>query len=108
MGFAFPRRRVKQLLTPLLPEHEPARTRAAAASAAALRAWCERSRRPALGWSADADPLAAGPLAPYLVQAGFVRSGPGFRLDLHGQAPGAGADIPAGDTPAEEEPEAVE
>jgi hypothetical protein len=43
--------------------------------------------------------LAEGPLAPFLAEAGFVRSGPGFRL------PGAPATVPGADDPhaAEEE-----
>ncbi len=68
-------------IAPLLPEHEPARSRVAAAASRALRAWCERSGRTMLGWApADGAPLAEGPLARALVAAGFVRSGPGFRL----------------------------
>ncbi len=72
----------------LLPAEEPARSRAAAASAAALWTWCESSGRPALGWGAEGPPLAAGPLAPFLADAGFVRSGPGFRLNLRSATAG--------------------
>ena len=67
-------------LTLLLPDDEPLRSRQAAAAAPALRAWCERSGRLALGWAADGPALAESALAPHLVRAGFVRSGPGFRL----------------------------
>ncbi len=84
-------------LSCLLPAEEPARSRAAAAAALALRVWCERTFRPALGWSGEGTPLAEGPLAPHLVQAGFVRSGPGFRLgsaSARGAAVGLEADTP--------------
>jgi ATP-dependent Lhr-like helicase len=66
-------------VAPLLPADEPDRSRVAGAAARALRAWCERSGRSQLGWAGEAV-LAQGPLAPFLVEAGFVRSGPGFRL----------------------------
>jgi len=68
-------------VTPLLPDDEPSRSRAAAGAARALRHWCEATSRPALGWAVGEGPaLADGPLAPFLAEAGFVRSGPGFRL----------------------------
>ena len=74
----------------LLPDDEPARSRAAAAAARALRRWCEATSRPALGWAVgEAEALAESPLAPFLAEAGLVRSGPGFRL------PGAPAIVPA-------------
>ena len=39
-----------------------------------------RRSRPALGWAVgEGEPLAESPLAPFLAEAGFVRSGPGFR-----------------------------
>jgi hypothetical protein len=64
----------------LLPDEEPARSHAAAAAARALRQWCEATSRPALGWAVGEGPaLAESPLAPFLAEAGFVRSGPGFR-----------------------------
>ena len=67
-------------VTALLPDEEPARSRAAAAAARALRHWCEATSRPALGWAVGEGPaLAESPLAPFLTEAGFVRSGPGFR-----------------------------
>ncbi len=86
----------------LLPEEEPLRSRLGAAAARALRAWCERTGRSALGWSSQAPPLAEGPLAPWLVEAGFVRSGPGFRLGatsapVVGGEPEADAPLEAGD-----------
>ena len=66
---------------PLLPDDEPARSRAAQAAAQALRRWCEATARPALGWAVgEGEALAEGPLAPFLAEAGFVRSGPGFRV----------------------------
>jgi ATP-dependent Lhr-like helicase len=75
---------------PLLPGDEPTRTRVAAAAARALADWCAATSRPALGWAVEAGPaLADGPLAPFLAAAGFVRSGPGFRLAAVPQA-GAG------------------
>jgi ATP-dependent Lhr-like helicase len=65
----------------LLPPDEPARSRAGEAAARALARWCETTGRPALGWAVEPGlSLADSPLAPYLAAAGFVRSGPGFRL----------------------------
>ncbi|HSD26629.1 MAG TPA: DEAD/DEAH box helicase [Vicinamibacteria bacterium] len=82
-------------VTPLLPGEEPSRSHAAAAAARALRRWCEATSRPALGWAVGDEPaLAEGPLAPWLAEAGFVRSGPGFRL------PGAPAVAPPEDEPS--------
>ena len=53
----------------------------ARAVARALSRWGEATARPALGWvGGSGSPLAEGPLAPFLVEVGFVRSGPGFRL----------------------------
>jgi len=64
-----------------LPEEQPARTETARAAGRALADWARRTGRSALGWSvADGAPLAESPLAPFLIEAGFVRSGPGFRL----------------------------
>ena len=66
---------------PLLPDEEPARPAAARAVARALRLWCEGQGPSALGWAVgEGPPLAEGPLAPFLAEAGFVRSGPGFRI----------------------------
>jgi ATP-dependent Lhr-like helicase len=68
-------------VTPLLPDEEPLRSQVAAAAAQALRRWCEATGRAALGWAVGEGPaLAESPLAPHLVEAGFVRSGPGFAL----------------------------
>jgi ATP-dependent Lhr-like helicase len=75
-------------VTPLLPGEEPSRSRVAAAAARALRRWCEATTRPALGWAVGDEPaLASSPFAPWLVEAGFVRSGPGFRLPDAPSAP---------------------
>ena len=64
-----------------LPAEEPQRSRVLRGLASALAAWAARPGRPILGWTtADAQPLAQSPLAPFLVEAGFVRSGPGFRF----------------------------
>ncbi len=64
-----------------LPEDQPARTETARAVAGAIAAWAARTGRSALGWSvADGAPLSESALAPFLIEAGFVRSGPGFRL----------------------------
>ncbi len=72
--------RARQVVA-VLPGEEPARSRAATAVARALATWCEATSRPALGWAIESGPsLADGALAPYLAKAGFVRSGPGFRL----------------------------
>jgi ATP-dependent Lhr-like helicase len=78
-----------------LPDDEPARSACARAVARALAGWCTRTGRATLGWGGEAaPPLAEGPLAPHLVEAGFARSGPGFRL----VAPGSDhAGAPAGD-----------
>jgi ATP-dependent Lhr-like helicase len=77
-------------VTATLPVEEPARSRLAAAAARALRRWCEASSHAALGWAVGEGPaLAESPLAPSLAEAGFVRSGPGFRL------PGAPAPVAA-------------
>jgi ATP-dependent Lhr-like helicase len=66
-------------VTALLPDEEPARSHAASAAARALRRWCEATSRSALGWAVGEGPaLAESPLAPFLTEAGFVRSGPGF------------------------------
>jgi ATP-dependent Lhr-like helicase len=68
-------------ITTFLPEDEPGRSRGLRALALALAGWAARTGRSGLGWGApDGRPLAESPLAPYLVEAGFTRSGPGFRL----------------------------
>ncbi len=64
-----------------LPADEPSRSAVARALAEALVRWATLTGRAALGWAAaDGTPLASSPLAPFLAEAGFVRSGPGFRL----------------------------
>jgi ATP-dependent Lhr-like helicase len=64
-----------------LPADEPGRSAVARALAEALARWAALTGRAVLGWAAaDGEPFAASPLAPFLVEAGFVRSGPGFRL----------------------------
>jgi ATP-dependent Lhr-like helicase len=68
-------------LRTFLPAEEPLRSRVARALATALARWAGETGRAALGWAvADDVPLALGPLAPFLSEAGFVRFGPGFRL----------------------------
>jgi ATP-dependent Lhr-like helicase len=68
-------------VTALLPDEEPARSRVASAAARALRAWCETTGRSALGWAVgEGEALGHSPLSPFLAEAGFIRSGPGFRL----------------------------
>ncbi|HEY6548293.1 MAG TPA: hypothetical protein VI589_10315, partial [Vicinamibacteria bacterium] len=59
---------------------EPLRTRVQRGLAAALGAWAARtpSLSPFLA-TADGEPLANSALAPYLVEAGFIRHGPGYR-----------------------------
>jgi len=69
----------KELRT-LVPGEEPQRTRVLRGLARALAAWAARTHQGSLGWAtADTQPLAQSPLAPFLLEAGFVRSGPGFR-----------------------------
>ena len=63
-----------------VPAEEPQRTRVLRGLASALGAWAARTHQASLGWAtADTQPLAQSPLAPFLLEAGFVRSGPGFR-----------------------------
>jgi ATP-dependent Lhr-like helicase len=84
--------RARQVV-PLLPRDEPLRSRVAAAAARALADWCQATSRPALGWAIEDGPaLADGPLAPFLAAAGFVRSGPGFRLASMPQSSTEGED----------------
>ena len=82
----------------------PLTSRVARARRARPRARCAAGASgPAAPRSAGArtpPPLAAGPLAPFLVEAGFVRSGPGFRLDLRG-APRAAPPVEEGDESVE-------
>jgi len=68
-------------VVPLLPDDADARHRVGSAAARALLRWCERTSCGALGWAVgEGAPLADSTLASYLAAAGFVRSGPGFRL----------------------------
>jgi ATP-dependent Lhr-like helicase len=71
-----------------LPDDEPARSRMGRLTSAALAAWVRRSGRSALGLGSADVPLAEGALAPFLAETGFVRYGPGFRLQAD---PAAGA-----------------
>src|SRR5262249_25753623 len=64
-----------------LPGDQPARSTMARALAVALARWAALTGRAVLGWSAaDGQPLSASALGPFLVEAGFLRSGPGYRL----------------------------
>ena len=68
-------------LRTFLPPDEPSRSRSARALARAVARWAARSGRGLIGWdSADDIPLARSPLAPFLIEAGFVPAGTGFRL----------------------------
>jgi len=68
-------------LTACLPEEEPRRSSVARAAARALAIWSGRTKRPGIGWSPDEiQPAVKGPLAPFLIEAGFLPDGPGFRL----------------------------
>jgi ATP-dependent Lhr-like helicase len=77
---AFLGRAEKELRT-FVPAEEPSRSRVLRALALALADWARRSGHArSLGWAAsDAQPMVASPLAPFLLEAGFVRFGPGFR-----------------------------
>jgi ATP-dependent Lhr-like helicase len=77
-------------LRAFLPEEEPARSQTARALAGALARWAGRAGRSVIGWATEGAALAEGPLAPFLVEAGFARSGPGFRLPTNAPAPRAG------------------
>jgi ATP-dependent Lhr-like helicase len=67
---------------PLLPDEEPLRSHVARGVAQALARWAEASGRPTLGWASGRGAgLAEGPLGRHLAEVGFVRSGPGFRLE---------------------------
>ncbi len=81
-------------VVPLLPDAEPERASVARAVGEALARWSGATGRPALGWASTGASLAEGPLAPALAGAGFVRSGPGFRLvDPAEGAPLGGGEI---------------
>jgi ATP-dependent Lhr-like helicase len=65
----------------MLPEDEPARSQVARALAQALRRWAIAGGRHSLGWESPAEsPFSRGPLSAALQDAGFVATGPGFRL----------------------------
>ena len=68
-------------LRAFLPDTEPSRSAISRAAAAALAAWARRTGRSGLAWSPEQEPPASrGPLAPFLIAAGFEAIGPGFRL----------------------------
>lgn len=70
-------------LRPFLPEAEPARSIIGRAAGSALATWAFRTGRAGFGWSADeAVPASRGPMARFLVEAGFQPFGAGFRLRL--------------------------
>jgi ATP-dependent Lhr-like helicase len=65
----------------MLPEEEPRRAQAARAVALALGRWAALTGRATLGWAAEPDQAASrSPLQPFMAEAGFVASGPGYRL----------------------------
>jgi ATP-dependent helicase Lhr and Lhr-like helicase len=64
-----------------LPEAEPDRSRTGRAVARALAAWAARTGHLRLGFEVGGSPpLGSSPIAPFLLDAGFVRSGPGVLL----------------------------
>ena len=68
-------------ITLYLPEDEPQRSERTRALARVLARWVAQGDRRALGWSVVAgEPIARSALAPFLLEAGFVPSGPGLRL----------------------------
>jgi ATP-dependent Lhr-like helicase len=96
----------KDLVT-FAPAEEPHRSRVLRGVAKGLAAWVAATRRGnAVFVSADGQPMARSPLAPLLLEAGFVRSGPGFRYageapaEEPDESPGAGEDS----APADDEP----
>jgi len=72
--------REQRELRTFLPGHEPAHSAGGRAAAAALASWALRAGCPNLGWAPGEDAATRGPLAPFLVAAGFQAFGPGFRL----------------------------
>jgi hypothetical protein len=65
----------------MLPEEEPRRAQTARAVAHALGRWAGLTGRPTLGWATEPGASASrGPLQPFMAEAGFVASGPGYRL----------------------------
>jgi ATP-dependent Lhr-like helicase len=86
-------------VTTYLPDDEPLRSQKARALARVLAAWSARGDRRALGWSlVGGEPIARSALTPFLLEAGFVPSGPGLRLPSQ-------PDVPP--EPPVEDPEAV-
>jgi hypothetical protein len=79
-------------LSVYLPDAEPARTITAHAVAGRLfqLATAQEARRGMLIAQIDAVPVAQHPLAPYLIEAGFVRGAMGFHA--HRMAPSASRD----------------
>jgi ATP-dependent Lhr-like helicase len=72
--------REQRQLHAFLPEEEPERTRLGRAAARALRSWAQRTGRFRLGWSPAETETGLGGLRPFLLETGFVPSGPGARL----------------------------
>jgi ATP-dependent Lhr-like helicase len=66
----------------LLPQEEPGRSQAARAAALALGRWAVLTGRATLGWSAlpGEQALTKSALHPFMAEAGFEPSGPGYRL----------------------------
>jgi ATP-dependent Lhr-like helicase len=66
----------------MLPSNEPLRSQFARAVALALGRWALLTGRLTLGWTTEPgeSPLTQSPLAPFMAAAGFVPSGPGYRL----------------------------
>jgi len=62
-----------------LPDREPDQGRLGRAAARALASG-EPDGRVSLGWASANLPAVRGRMAPFLVEAGFQASGPGFRL----------------------------
>jgi ATP-dependent Lhr-like helicase len=96
-------------ILPLLPEAEPARTRAARGLAAALARWALRTGRTSLGAGGAGAAADHAALGDALRAAGFVPWGPGFRLSsapppaAPGMAPPV-ALVEDEDLPLDEEP----
>jgi ATP-dependent Lhr-like helicase len=73
--------REQRELRVFLPADEPLRSAMGRSAASALAVWSRETKRPGLGWSPDEEiPTNKGPLAPFLLEAGFLAAGPGFRL----------------------------
>jgi ATP-dependent Lhr-like helicase len=81
-------------IVPVLPEGEPARTRAARGLAAALARWALRTGRTSLGWGGAGGTADHAALAEALRASGFVPWGPGFRLSSTPPPSAPGMSIP--------------